>query len=217
MLCMQQTDLCMHRLTAGFKPQGKKRKMLFSKKQAQKISSVMDQDLHECVLSRQSRVATCSIWRICCLANFQMKTFHMHLKEKNCNSKFGPKYIFLNCGAAGEKKKSINTYTRFTIIKLISIIPTMNWKWTTLQNSLGYIFYQWMVLFTFFKKIRSGRLHGATLIHLIFFCLFPTKHFHRGKTMMSSSSSLSAETVWLQGFLLIYGLENFSDIANKSR
>lgn len=108
MLCMQQTDLCMHRLTAGFKPQGKKRKMLFSKKQAQKISSVMDQDLHECVLSRQSRVATCSIWRICCLANFQMKTFHMHLKEKNCNSKFGPKYIFLKCGAAGGKK--INQY-----------------------------------------------------------------------------------------------------------
>lgn len=29
MLCMQQTDLCMHRLTAGSKPQGKKRKMLF--------------------------------------------------------------------------------------------------------------------------------------------------------------------------------------------
>lgn len=53
-----------------------------TKKQAQKISSVMDQDLHDCVLSRQSRVATCSIWRICCLANFQMKTFHVHLKEK---------------------------------------------------------------------------------------------------------------------------------------
>lgn len=28
-VCVQQTDVCMHRLTAGFKPQGKKRKMLF--------------------------------------------------------------------------------------------------------------------------------------------------------------------------------------------
>lgn len=33
----------------------------YDKKQAQKISSVMDQDLHDCVLFRQSRVATCSI------------------------------------------------------------------------------------------------------------------------------------------------------------
>lgn len=95
------------------------------------------------------------------------------------------------------REKLINRYTKFTIIKFTSIIPTMNiqQKWTTLQNSLGYIFYQWMALFKFFKKIRSGRLHGATLINLIFFCLFPTKHFHRGKTMMSSSSSLCWDCV----------------------
>lgn len=160
-----------------------------TKKQAQKISSVMDQDLHDCVLSRQSRVATLL------LSKLSNEDFSRASEGKNCNLKFGPQYIFLNRGSVGEK--SINTYTKFTIIKFTSIISTMNIqrKWTMLQNSLGYIFYQWMVLFTFFKKIRSGRLHGATLIHLIFFCLFPTKHFHRGKTMMSSSSSLCWDCV----------------------
>lgn len=53
-----------------------------------------------------------------------------------------------------------------------------------------------------YSKIPSGMLH---VIHWIFFCLFPTKRFHREKTMMSSSSPLCWERIiarfcWLEHF-----------------
>lgn len=52
------------------------------------------------------------------------------------------------------------------------------------------------------SKIPSGMLH---VIHWVFFCPFPTKHFHREKTMMSSSSPLCWERIiarfcWLEHF-----------------
>lgn len=48
-----------------------------------------------------------------------------------------------------------------------------------LQNSLGYV----LIIpvsgpLQDYSKIKNGMLHVATVIHLIFFCLFPAKLFH---------------------------------------
>lgn len=104
------------------------------------------------------------------------------------------------------RKKTVKGYTDFTI-KWTRKIPTTNThpegKKQCCRTLLAYILIVAVngTLWDY-SKIPSGMLH---VIHWIFFCLFPTKRFHREKTMMSSSSPLCWERIiarfcWLEHF-----------------
>lgn len=141
---------------------------------------------------------------ICYMSAFKERVF-MCIRRKKGKKKsklrFGPEDENV-----GLQEKTVKGYTDFTI-KWTRKIPTTNThpegKKQCCRTLLAYILIVAVngTLWDY-SKIPSGMLH---VIHWIFFCLFPTKRFHREKTMMSSSSPLCWERIiarfcWLEHF-----------------